>query len=832
MPVTPLDPDRLWARCDPDRFDFETTSDLEAVHEVVGQERATGAVRFGIGIRKPGFHIFALGPEEADKGRVIRQFLEDRAGSEPVPPDICYVDNFEESHRPIALTLPAGKGAELAAEMDRVLEELRVGLEAAFESEEYQTRRRAIEEEAGETHEQALSELNEKAKEQGVALMRTPVGFAFAPVRDGEVLSSEELEKLPEGEVEAIRGRIEKLEEELQSLLRQMPRRQREVRDQVRALNQEVAEFALRDLLDELRAKYRPYPPVLEHLDRVQAHMVENVRQIISRPEPQVPPEMAALVEGVGRGRELRRYRVNVLVDHTGAEAAPVVYEENPTYQNLVGRVEYQSLLGALTTDFTMMKPGALHRANGGYLVLDARRVLMQPFAWEGLKRVLSSGELRIESPRDLLGLVSTVSLEPEPVPLNVKVVLMGDRMLYYLLSSAEPDFPQLFKVAADFADEMDRTPESEQLYAHLIATLAGQDELRPFDRAAVARVIERSARWAGDAEKLSVQTRDVLDLMREADYWAGEEGAETVTAAHVQRAVDQWIHRSDRIRERVQEEILRETIYIDTEGRVVGQVNGLSVLTIGGFSFGRPSRITARVQLGSGEVLDIEREVELSGPIHSKGVLILGAFLGGRYAREQPLSLGASLVFEQSYSGVEGDSASSTELYALLSAIGEVPLAQGIAVTGSVNQRGDVQPIGGVNEKIEGFFDICAARGLSGDQGVLIPASNVKHLMLASRVREAVGEGRFHIWPVRTIDEGMEILTGLSMGEPDERGVYPVGSVNRLVVDRLAEFARLRKEFDRPPAAGESGESSGASGESSGDSEGTSGVPGEARRD
>jgi lon-related putative ATP-dependent protease len=577
--------------------------------------------------------------------------------------------------------------------------------------------------------------------------------------------------------------------------------RQREVRDQVRELNREVAGYAVRDLLDELRKKYEAFPEVLQHLDHVQAHMVENVREFIARPEQQqVPPEMAVLMETAGEARSLRRYQVNVLVDHSEADSAPVVYEENPTYQNLVGRVEYQALLGALSTDFTMMKPGALHRANGGYLLLDARRVLLQPFAWEGLKRVLSSGELTIEAPGGGLGLVSTVSLEPEPIPLKVKVVLLGERRLYYMLSELEPDFPQLFKVAADFADETDRTPEGEQLYARLIATLAGQDGLRPFDRGAVSRVIERSARWAGDAEKLSVQTRDVLDLLQEADYWAGESAAETVSAAHVQEAIDQWVHRSDRIRERMQEQILRETIYIDTEGEAVGQVNGLSVITIGGFSFGGPTRITAQVQLGRGKVLDIEREVELSGPIHSKGVLILAAFLGGRYAQDSPLSLSASLVFEQSYSGVEGDSASSTELYALLSAIGEVPLAQGIAVTGSVNQHGEVQPIGGVNEKIEGFFDICFDRGLTGEQGVLIPASNVKHLMLASRVREAVSAGQFQIWPVRTIDEGMEILTGQPMGEPDEEGEYPEGSVNRQVVDRLAELARLRKEFGRSP--------------------------------
>jgi lon-related putative ATP-dependent protease len=496
-----------------------------------------------------------------------------------------------------------------------------------------------------------------------------------------------------------------------------------------------------------------------------------------------------------GRGA-LRRYQVNVLVDHSESEGAPVIYEDNPTYQNLVGRVEHMAQMGALLTDFSLIKAGTLHQANGGYLILDARKVLTQPYAWDGLKRVLQSGKIRIESVGQMLSLVSTISLEPEAIPLQVKVALFGEQLLYYMLWQLDPDFRELFKVAADFASDMDRSDDSQQLYARLIATLVRQDELRPFDRSAVARVIEHSARTVGDADKLSTQMRGLNDLLQEADYWAGQSKKEAVTAADVQRAIDAQIFRSDRMRERAQEAILRETLLIDTEGAQVGQVNGLSVISLGNFWFGRPSRITAQVRLGKGEVIDIEREVKLGGPLHSKGVLILSGFLGARYAGESPLSLSASLVFEQSYGGVDGDSASSAELYALLSAIAQVPIKQSLAVTGSVNQFGQVQAIGGVNAKIEGFFDICLARGLTGEQGVLIPAANVKHLMLRQDVVEAVEKGQFHVYSVETIDQGIDILTGVPAGEPDEVGCYPEGTINYRVKKRLSELAEKRQAF------------------------------------
>lgn len=797
--VDPLPVDVLYRRCDPDALGFSTTDELEPLEGILGQPRASSAVRFGIGIEKEGFNIYALGPDDADKETLVRHFLAERAAGEPTPEDLCYVNNFEDSRRPRVLRLPAGTGCELSRDLDRTLEELEAALRAAFDSEEYQTRRQAIEEEVGEEQEEALGELRDRARERDLRLLRTPAGFAFAPTRDGEPISRDELQRLSEEEREEFEAKIEALQEELQGILRQVPRRQREVRERVRELNREVARYAVRDLFEELREACADFPDVRKHLEAIEDDIVDNVEAVAgsdgdSAPRPPGAPALGALPEG----GILRRYRINVVVDCSDAEHAPVVYEDHPTYQNLLGRVEHLPVMGALVTDFNLIRPGALHRANGGYLVLDVRRILVQPFAWDGLKRALGSGEIRIESPREALGLASTVSLEPEPAALDVKVVLLGDRLLYYLLAELDPDFPDLFKVAADFAEEMDRDDGSEASYARLIAALGREEDLLPFEAAAVARVIERSSRLVGDAEKLSVRTRGVLDLLREASYWAGDDGAEAVSAAHVQKAIDEWTYRSDRLREKVQERILRETLYIDTEGEAVGQVNGLSVIRLGGFAFGRPNRITARVSVGRGELTDIEREVELGGPIHSKGVLILQGFLNGRYAGEHPLSLAASLVFEQSYGGIEGDSASSAELYALLSAVGEVPLRQSVAVTGSVNQHGQVQPIGGVNEKVEGFFDICEARGLSGDQGVILPAANVKHLMLREDVREAVAEDRFHVWAVETVDQGMEILTGTPMGAAREDGTYPGGTVNGRVARRLSELAESRKEFVR----------------------------------
>jgi len=807
--VEPLDAEALCHRCDPGQFDFETTAELEDLSDIIGQPRAVEAVRFGIGMDREGYNIFALGPAGTGKRSLVQAFFEQRSAQEPTPDDWCYVNNFEEPHKARALRLPPGKGVEFRQDMEELVEELRTALMAAFESEEYQTRRQVIQEEFNERQQEAFRQIRQLAQERELAVLRTPAGFVFAPTRNGEVLSPQEVQELSEEERKRLEKGVEELQAELQKVLRQIPRWQREAREKTRQLNRETTDFAVGGLIDEVRQKYAEFSDVVEYLQAVRQDVIENSRDFLIQEERPQDRESDALTQLLSSGfrkrpLSLRRYGVNVLVDHSGTKGAPVIYENNPTYQNLIGRVEHIAQMGTLVTDFNLIKPGALHRANGGYLILDARKVLSQPYAWEGLKRALQSHQVRIESLGQMLSLISTISLEPEPIPLDVKVALLGDPLLYYLLSVYDPDFAELFKVAADFDWQMDRNAKNQQLYARLIGGLTRKEGLRPLDRTAVARVIEHSARMVGDGEKLSTQMRVVTDLLHEADYWAGEVGRDVVTGEDVQRAIDAQIYRSDRIRERIQEEILRGTILIDTDGTKVGQVNGLSVIQLGNFAFGRPSRITARVRLGKGEVVDIEREVELGGPIHSKGVLILSGFLGARYASDRPLSLSASLVFEQSYSGVEGDSASSAELYALLSAIAQVPIKQSLAVTGSVNQYGQVQAIGGVNEKIEGFFDVCKARGLTGEQGVIIPASNVKHLMLREDVVQAASEGKFHIYPVETVDQGIELLTGMPAGEPDEEGNYPEDTFNGMVQAQLIKLAEERAALSGSEEEGE----------------------------
>jgi lon-related putative ATP-dependent protease len=793
--IKPLSVRKLCQECKPSQFEFKTTDDLEDLTDVIGQERAVEAIQFGIGIQREGYNLFALGPSGTGKRTTIGQFLDLKAASEPIPPDWVYVNDFEKPHKPRAMKLPSGQGVVLRDDMEELLEELQTAIPAAFESEDYRTRKQEVEEEFKERQEQAFAEVQKRAQERNVSLIRTPVGLAFAPMRDGEVVSPEEFQKLPEEERQQVEDEIGELQEQLQVAIHQVRQWEREAREKMKELDREVAMFAVGHFIDELREKYAELPEVVDYLNAVQEDVIENVEEFRKSEEtPQImgiplPPSLAG-------APVFRRYQVNVIIDHSESEGAPVVFEEHPTYNNLIGRVEHLAQMGALVTDFNLIKPGALHRANGGYLIVDARQLLLQPYAWDGLKRVLRSRELRIESLGQALSLVSTVSLEPDPIPLNVKVILIGERLLYYLLYQYDPDFGELFKVEADFNQEMERSPEGNQLYARLIATLARRNDLRSFDRGAVAQVITRSARKAGDAEKLSVHLLSVSDLLREADYWAGEASHKVVQAGDVERAIEAQIHRSDRVRERVQERIQRGTILIDMDGERVGQVNGLSVLMLGNFSFGQPNRITARVRMGSGKVVDIEREVELGGPIHSKGVLILSSFLGSRYAPKHPLSLSASLVFEQSYGGVEGDSASMAELCALLSALAEVPLKQSLAITGSVNQHGEAQPIGGVNEKIEGFFDVCRTRGLTGEQGVIIPTSNVQHLMLRHDVVKAVRDGQFQVYAIETVDQAIELLTGLPAGRRGKTGDFTEGSVNQRVEARLIELAETQREF------------------------------------
>ena len=787
MPIAPLTAEQLFAPCAAQLIPYQSTAELTEPVDVVGQERALAALEFGTGVRRDGYNLFILGTPGAGRHGVVRRFLEQRAASQPTPADWCYVHNFEQPHRPRALRFAPGQGRRFCEAMTQLVEDLHGSIPGAFEGDEYQARRRVVEQEFKDRHEQAIDEIRERARTRDVALITTPGGFAFAPLAGGEVMSPAAFHKLPEETRKRIEADIEKLEQELGERLRRLPQWQKEARRRIRELDREVALGIVQPAYAELKADFADTPGVADYLDAACRDVVDNVGDFMSAREdsgPRLPfaPEAS-----------FTRYEVNLLIQHPPTRGAPVVYADLPNYPNLVGRLDHQARFGTLSTDFTLIKPGALHEANGGYLLLDAMRLLTQPYAWDAMKRALRAKELRIEPLERAIGLLTTVSLDPEPIPLDVTVLLIGDRRLYYLLAQYDPEFAELFKVAADFEDDLRRSPETVADLARLLATQVRREGLLPFSAGAVARVIEHASRSIGDAQRVDVRLNYLTDLLTQADYFARRADTALVAPEHVQQTIEAAEARSGRVRERVQEAILRDTLLIDTAGERVGQINGLAVLGLGGVMFGRPSRITARVRPGQGRVLDIEREVELGGPLHSKGVLILSSFLAARYATGEALSLSASLVFEQSYSGVDGDSASCAELYALLSALAEAPIRQSLAVTGSVNQFGEVQAIGGVNEKIEGFFDICRARGLTGNQGVLIPAANVQHLMLRADVREAVTAGQFQVYAVRSVDEGIELLTGLPAGVADAEGIYPEGSINCLVSDRLAEYARIR---------------------------------------
>ncbi len=788
-----LEPSALRRRCDPKQFSFKTTDELEDVPGIVGQPRAVEAVKFGLEIQREGYNIFAIGPIGTGKHSLVRQFLEERALSAPVPDDWCYVANFEQPHKPCALHLPPGQGSALRQDMEEIVEQVVPALHGAFALEENRARYQIIQEGVQTRQNEVLNTLHAGGLEQNLLLTRSEEGLYFVPAEQGEALAQEALQALPAEQQEAFLTAAQALQEELVVAVQDFPLWEQEAQGEMQAIEREINQAVIEQLLLPLMTKYEAQPPVITYLDTVRQDMIKEANSLYDlgrKPEAGAASDENAAPPSLKESPLLRRYQVNVLVEHGSTPGAPVIYEDHPTYQKLIGRVEYIAQMGTLGTDFTLIRPGALHLANGGYLILDAQDVLASPLVWHGLKRALQAGHVRIESPEEAPNPFSTITLEPAAIPLKLKVALLGSRGLYYYMIEADSDFSELFKVQADFSDEMEWTPENQQLYAQLLGTLARKEGLRALDRTGVARVIEQSARMAEDASQLSTHIREVVDLLGEADYWAAQLGHKIIGAADVQRAIDAQVYRANRIQALGQEHVLRETIHIDTTGARIGQINGLSVLQLGTYAFGRPSRITARVRLGRGELLDIEREVALGGPLHSKGVLILAGFLGARYSPDHPLSLSASLVFEQSYGGVDGDSASSAELYALLSTIGQVPLKQSFAVTGAVDQYGRVQAIGGVNEKIEGFFDLCKARELTGEQGVLIPASNVQHLMLKQEVIDAVAAGRFHIYLVASIDQGIELLTGLPAGEADEQGTYPPESVNGRVQARLHQLA------------------------------------------
>ncbi len=776
-----------------ERIGCKASDRVKPLETIIGQERAVRALRFGLAIRELGFNVYVAGPPGTGRTTAVRRFLEEEASSEPVPSDLCYVYNFRDPYRPNAIALPAGRARAFQSSMETLVDTAARELRRVFDSEEYALKRDETARSFQRQRSELFSELGYRARDQGFGIQSSPLGLVTIPLRDGKPLDEEALQELSAEERAELDRQSEQVQDDVKAVLRQVRVLEKQASEALEALDQEVALYAIGPLIEELQEAYVSCEEVASYLDQVREDMLENLEQFSAESRGEPGPA------GATRRREIapsRKYEVNVMVDHTDGSGAPVVTELNPTYPNLFGRIEREPQFGTLVTDFTMIHEGALHRANGGYLVLPAAELLRDGLAWESLKRSLRNREVRVEEAAERLGYIVTKSLLPEPTALEVKVVLIGDLQLYQALYAYDPDFGELFKVKADFDVHMPHVDDNVMDYAAFICALCEQENLRHLDQEAMAKVVEYGSRLASDQRKLSTKFGAVSDVIREASFYAQQEDAGYVDATHIARAIEERHYRSSRAQDQIRELIQRGTIMIDVSGEKVGQVNGLSVVALGDIAFGQPSRITASVGLGRDGLIDIEREANLGGPLHTKGVMILAGYLTAQYAQDKPLSLSARLAFEQSYGGVEGDSASSTELYALLSSLSGLPIKQAIAVTGSVNQRGEVQAIGGVNEKVEGFFDLCRVIGLTGEQGVLIPESNVENLMLREDVVQAVADGRFHVWSVQTIDDGIEILTGVPAGERGGDGRFPEGSVHARVDQQLHTFAQAMRRF------------------------------------
>ncbi len=795
-PGKPLSPKLLVRSCESAKLKFDSTEALPPFSYIPGQNRAAEAIHFAAEMDVDGYNVFVLGPPGVGRHTFVQTFLKEKAAARNIPNDWCYVNNFEDPRRPRALELPPGISKKLRVDVEHVVQDAQTAIPAAFESEDFQNQHDAIQGEYKERQEQAFADVETDAKSHNIGVVPTPTGVVFVPIRGGETIAPGEFEKLSKKEQEKIKQDIEELTASLQHVMRGAPKLGREVRQKIHELEREVASLAVAGLIDELTQEYQDLPDVVDHLQRMQEDIVEHVSLFLPQSQGQ---GLMAQLGGSPASRELavtRRYAVNVLVDRSECEGAPVVFEDQPSFTRLIGKIEHEAEFGTLVTNLSLIQAGALHRANGGYLVIDVDKLLSYPASWEGLKRAMKSGEIRVRSLGDEFGLVSTVSLEPQPIPLDLKVILIGERKYYYLMARLDSEFPDLFKVAADFEDDIKRSDENIDLLTRLLVTTVQKDNLKHLSRDGVARIIDESSRQAADVERMSADIRQTTDLLREAHFWASQDNKELIDADDVERAVESRTRRTSRLRERLLEETVRETLVIETDGARVGQVNGLAVLQLGDYSFGRAQRITATVTLGTGRLIDIEREVKLGGPLHSKGVLILSGFLSSYYVTDRPLSLSASLVFEQSYGGVDGDSASAAEFCALSSALAEIPIKQSLAITGSIDQHGRVQAIGGVNQKIEGFFEICKARGLSGDQGVLIPVANVKHLMLRPEVVAAVRDGEFNVYAVDHVDQCLALLTGMPAGKRNKSGEFTKGSVNQKIRTKLLDFAAKRQSF------------------------------------
>lgn len=784
MSVQPLSPEKLRCTASPDTFPFASTAELEPDTHIIGQPRGTRAIAFGVNIQSAGYNIYALGDLGTGRTTAIKHFLQEPAQEMPTPDDWIYVHNFSVPYQPRAIALPAGAGAQFKEQVHRLIQDLRQVLPQAFADETYQQTVAAVQQEFESQRDGLLQAVQQQAAEQGFALVKTASGFAIVPVQNGRQLTSEEIAQLPNGARQTLEKQAQELSAAVEEVLYQIHQMELAARQKMKEIDRGAGETAVQHHFRDMLEKCEGNDEICLYLREMQEDVLNQIQDFAS------PVDSNEAID-------LRRYEVNLLVDNSQTKGAPVIIEQNPTYHGLLGRLEYEMNQGYLFTHFTNIKCGALHWANGGYLILNAHTLFKNPDAWEGLKRALKEGNIHVQtSTRMGQGEALAKSLDPEPIPLKVKVILLGSLGLYYNLFERDEEFRTLFKVRADFDSTMPRTPENEQEYAVFVASRCHEENLHHFEAAAVAKIVEFGSRLADDQDKLSTRFGLVADLVREANYWAGVNGRNLVTAVDVQQALEERIYRANRAEELTYEYFLKGTIFIATEGAVIGQVNGLSVLDTGDYTFGQPGRITARTFMGDDGITHIERETEMSGPIHEKGVLTLTGYMGGTYGQQFPLTFNASITFEQTYNGVEGDSASSTELYALLSSLSRIPIKQGIAVTGSVNQRGEVQPIGGVNQKIEGFFHLCQERGLTGEQGVIIPAANVDNLMLREEVVTAVTEKRFHIWAIKHVDEGIEILTGVPAGQRREDGTYPENTVHYAVQTRLLALAEEFHQF------------------------------------
>jgi len=793
--IMKLSTEQLRKGCDPSVLSCKSTKELAPLEEIVGQERAVRALKFGLGIKEKGFNIYVAGYPGTGRTTAVKNFLDEVARTKPVPADWCYVNNFSNQYVPKVIQLSPGKGKEFQKDMKEFIENVKRALPKAFESDDYTIKRESTIKSMEAQRKKLLEQLNMEARKEGFVIQINPIGLFLIPVIKGKPASDEDIIALPAKLREEIRQKKEHLETEMRSVTRQFMDMERKIEEEINKLNRDVALYSIGHLMIDLKEKYKDFPDVLSYLEDAQKDILDNVAQFIREPEAEPQAQLPFAASWLAEA-PFKKYEVNCAIDNSQNKGAPVIMEFNPTFQNLFGKIEKEAQFGALITDFTMIRPGSLHKANGGYLVIPVEALLINPFSYDGLKRALKNGQIVIEEIEERLGFMTTKSLKPLPIPLDVKVILIGDPYLYQQLYILDMEFNELFKVKADFDTSMERNDDNMTQYAAFVCTICQKENLRHLNGTGLAKLIEHSSRLAGDQLKLSTRFAEIADIIREANFYAIQDKSEVITGDHVKKAIEEKSYRSRLIQEKIQEMIHRGFLLIDTESETIGQVNGLSVMSLGDFSFGSPSRVTASLGVGREGVMDIEREAKLGGPIHTKGVLILSGYIHNKYAQDKPLSLSARLVFEQNYEGVEGDSASSTELYALLSALAELPIRQSLAVTGSVNQKGEIQAIGGVNEKIEGFYEVCKLKGFTGSQGVMIPESNVQNLMLKEEIVEAVKKEKFHIYSVKTIDEGIELLTGMKAGERHKDGTFEKDTVHYRVDKRLQEMSEKLKQF------------------------------------